>query len=158
MSGSSSWRLALRSRVRTGKHAPARFSHYARAHLQDLEQLTRSGFIQPDHGAEFTAVPGGFLLDATFDREAGIIVHARKLARIVSDAEGDDPVVETAWYSYNVSLRGVGNIVRYDSPFFPDLQGHHATHHVHRYDVLAGDVEGGYRRPMLRTRCPTWGR
>lgn len=85
---------------------------------------------------------GGFLLDAVFDCEGGILVHARKLARVVSDAEGDDPVVETAWYSYNVSLRGVGNIVRYDSPFLPDSGGHHASHHVHRYNVLAGDMEG----------------
>lgn len=95
--------------------------------------------------AEFEPVPGGFLLDAEFRCKGGIIVEARKLARVVQK-DPEDPVVETEWYSYNVSLQGFGPVVRYDSPFLPDREGHHGDHHrhhhVHRYDLLAGDREG----------------
>lgn len=123
-----------------GKHDPTRFSTYIRVHENYLDRLVREGFVRPDHDLVFEAVPGGMLLEGTASCLGGITVQVRKLLEFRD--EGQDPMVQTRWYSYNVTLQGVGIIFRYDSPFLPDLGGHHRHHHVHHFDVLKGDREG----------------
>jgi len=126
--------------VPSGKHAPTRLSSYATVHHNVLDQFVRDGFVDAGHDLDFTATEGGFLLEGVLRCAGGIEIEVRKLVGIV--LEEVDPLVRTRWYSYNVSVHGLGNIFRYDSPHVFDPQGHHAEHHVHRYDVLTGDREG----------------
>lgn len=95
------------------------------------------------------------LLEGTASCIGGIEIQVRKLVAFLDD--GDDPLVQTEWYSYNVTLRGVGNIFRYDSPFLPDRGGHHAHDHVHLYDAFAGDREGTIEPIYNKDDVPTLG-
>lgn len=122
--------------MRSGKHAPTRFSQYIKAHDNVLGQFVREGFVAEDHGLEFEAVPGGLLLEGRLECEGGIRIDVTKLVAYV--IEDTDPLVETRRYRYHVTLRGAGNVFRYDSPH----ETHNREHHVHRYDLLDGDRRG----------------
>jgi hypothetical protein len=83
------------------------------------------------------------------------------VAKIVSPlTDTDNPLVRTTYYSYNAALRGVGTIFRYDSPDSEPREGapeHHWHHHVHRYDVLAGDMDGWVEIIYDEDEVPTLG-
>lgn len=69
------------------------------------------------------------------------------------DDGGADALIQTAFYSNNVALEGVGNLFRYDSPH----EDHRPEHHVYRYDVLAGDHDGGVEAIPDESQRPTLG-
>lgn len=65
--------------------------------------------------------------------------------------EGGETLAARDSYTYNVTLRGVGNIFRYDGPH----PSHQSFHHVHRYDVLG---DGGQEVSRLEEdETPTLG-
>ena len=67
----------------------------------------------------------------------GILIDVTKKLRIV-DGDGATVRVQTFAHSYNASLQGRGNILRYCSPH----DDHNKFHHVHRFDVWGGDHQG----------------
>lgn len=138
--------------MRSGKHRATYLSQFAKAHHNVLAQLVREGFVDEDHGLEFEAVPGGLVLEGILDcADGAITVEVQKFVAYVLEA--DDPLVETRSYRYHVALRGVGNIVRYESPH----ETHNRAHHVHRYDLLAGDRGGEVRFLHDEEDVPTLG-
>ena len=60
-----------------------------------------------------------------------------KLLAVV-DGAGPAAMVQNVYYSYHARLGDAANVLRYDSPHAT----HHRDHHVHRYDVFAGDANG----------------
>ena len=78
-------------------------------------------------------------------------IDVLKTLRILSGS-GPTARVQTDSYSYNASLRGIGNVFRYDSP-----HPHYPHHHVHRYDVLNGDTRGTVTAIEEEENRPTLG-
>jgi hypothetical protein len=122
------------------KHAPNVFSSYQEIHETVMAQMRRGGFVVSDT-LTFTPLPGSILLEGTIRCRGGIYIDVRKRLNVL-DGEGANALVQTASYSYNVALEGKGNIVRYDSPH----RTHRQFHHVHRYDVLEGNIDGTVER------------
>jgi hypothetical protein len=122
------------------KHAPNLFSRYESIHETVMAQMRRGGFVVSD-ALVFTPLPKAILLEGTIDCQGQIRIDVRKRLDVLDD-RGDDPLVQTIFYSYNVALAGRGTIFRYDSPH----QNHRRFHHVHRYDVLSDDTEGTVER------------
>jgi hypothetical protein len=61
---------------------------------------------------------------------------------------GKDPTVKTRWYSYNVSIRGYGNLVRYDNQDDTYLRNqHYDEHHLHIFNWVTG---------IENARSPYW--
>ncbi len=60
-----------------------------------------------------------------------IIVTVEKYLRVLG-GDGDNAMVQTFQYSYNVSVRNEGNIFRYDNSH--DRPGHPDRHHKHEFD------------------------
>jgi hypothetical protein len=55
--------------------------------------------------------------------------------------------VQIVGYRYHVKIPGIGNVFRYEGPHprretGPAPPPHHDHHHVHRYDILRGDLTG----------------
>jgi hypothetical protein len=100
-----------------------------------MQQHVRGGFVLTD-AVVFTALGDGYILGlGTIECQGPIIVEIEKILAIVN---GKGPMVQTIAYSYNASLQGVGNILRYDSPH----PTHNQCHHVHRFNLLDGDATG----------------
>lgn len=119
-----------------GKHGPNRLSSYVQVHEAVTERLLRDGFVVHD-STVFTPLHDSILLEGRIECLGGLYVDVRKRLAIL-EGEGADAVVQNVYYSYDVVLRGVGNVFRYDSPH----KTHNKEHHVHRFDVLSGDREG----------------
>ena len=126
------------------KHGPNRLDNYQLVHETRMQHLIASGFVLVDT-TEFLPNRGAILLVGAIGCLGEIHVEVIKTLAIL-DGDGPDATVQTESYSYNVALRGVGNIFRYDSPHaMPgerDPVQHHNYHHKHVYDVLSGDKHG----------------
>jgi hypothetical protein len=119
------------------RHGPNRLTNYQDTHNTIIQQFLREGFILSED-LLFVNLGNGFLvIEGTLQCAGGIAIDVAKRLQIVG-GDGANALVENVGYSYNVLLRGIGNIFRYDSPH-PD---HNRGHHVHRFDVLQGDREG----------------
>lgn len=120
------------------KHGPNKLSNYREIHSTWMHRLASEGFVLSD-GVTLTPFGDGlFLMSGDIECAGDIVVEVTKLLQVV-DGHGTAVRVRTASYSYNAHLRGRGNILRYDSPHSDQ---HRPKHHVHRYDVLAGDRDG----------------
>lgn len=126
------------------KHGPNRFDNYQSVHETRMQHLIDSGFVLVDT-TEFLPNRGAILLVGAIHCLGGIYIDVIKTLAIL-DEDGPDATVQTESYSYNVTLKGVGNIFRYDSPHVApgekDFIQHHNYHHKHVYDVLNGDKHG----------------
>lgn len=101
-----------------------------------MHQLRAEGFVLDD-GVEFQPYGSGYIVMAgRITCAGGIHVDVSKVLRV--ERESGVAWVQTIEYSYNAVLPGRGAILRYDSPH----ESHRPHHHVHRYDVLAGDKDG----------------
>ncbi len=75
----------------------------------------------------------------------GIVISVDKTLEIFGDTDTEnmpkpDTMIQTMYYAYNASVRGVGNIVRHDNT---DHHGHPDPHHRHDYDLNSRtEVEG----------------
>lgn len=115
-----------------------------------MEHHRLGGFVLQD-GVVFAAFGDNYIIGSgVIECQGPIIIEVEKLIEIVDD---DGPMVQTVQYNYNALLRGVGNILRYDSPH----PTHNQYHHVHRYRVLDGDTEGRIERTDDEDKRPTLG-
>ena len=118
------------------KHGPNKLSNYREVHSTWMHRLRAEGFVLDD-GVEFQLFGAGYIvLAGRIECVAGICVDVWKVLRV--DGKGASALVQTIEYSYNATITGLGNILRYDSPH----DSHRLHHHVHHYDVLAGDRDG----------------
>lgn len=78
-----------------------------------------------------------------------LVLTVNKFLEILSDPDDDDPMVETRFYKYNLSVRGYDTVFRYDNehPWFLH-PGHNDPHHKHWFDWRAGRE--------LRPLSPVW--
>lgn len=128
---------------RRSKHSPNRLDNYQSVHETRMEQFLRSRFVVRND-LEWDYAEGAIQLIGRITCRGNIYIDVEKTL-LVLGGEGVDALVQTVFYSYNVSLAGVGNIFRYDSPGkmgAVESMSHHRHHHKHTYDVFEGDVRG----------------
>ena len=119
------------------KHGPNRLDRYRQIHETVMDRFRDQGFVLSDDLA-FADVGGGVIrLEGTIHCEHDLYIVVTKALEIL-DGDGSSAFVQTFEYTYNAALRGVGNVFRYDSAH----ADHNQEHHVHRYDVLNGDMSG----------------
>lgn len=120
---------------RAARHGPNRLQGYLRVHETVIGHLRYTGAIEND-GLDFLAgADGSFFFDGELLLRDGVMkLTVAKRLEIVDGTEPADAVVQTASYSYNVSIVGFGNVFRYCSPHEDDGPVHHHQHHRHQYD------------------------
>ncbi len=133
------------------KHGPNRITNYLETHDTVMGQFVDAGFVLIDALELVPVGVGYFVIIGQLSCLGGIVLDVYKLLKVV-DGEGSSARVQTISYVYNAHLRGVGNILRYDSPH-PD---HNCFHHVHRFDVFNGDRDGRVE-PIDEEAWPTLG-
>jgi len=98
-----------------------------------MQQFLRAGFVRSEN-LSFNDLGDGFIeLDGVIECAGNIYIAVYKRIEVL-DGDGAAALVQTVDYSYNATVGGIGNILRYDSPH-PD---HNREHHVHRFDVFEG--------------------
>jgi hypothetical protein len=114
-----------------GKHAPARYETYFKAHANNMAQLKREGFVLDDNltvtpirGTPFLQLTGIIICAGNLKMTVYKRLRAQKIAGVVH--------VHTVTYAYNLSLIGAGNIFRYDN--MHSHYGHLTKHHRHQYE------------------------
>lgn len=120
------------------KHGPNRLSNYLETHDTVLQQFVSSGFVLSNDLSFWPYGEGLFVMTGDLRCLGHITLRVAKVLEVVG-GEHRNPMVQTVAFSYNASIEGLGNIVRYDSPHSEE---HRPTHHAHRFDVLKGDLEG----------------
>lgn len=118
-----------------GKHDPAPLQSYLKAHTNHMDQLARAGVVARD-GLAIQQRGDSLIIAGEVEIHGGAVVRVHKEVPVVH-SRGSRPFVQTRIYTYNVHIPGVGSIVRHDGP-----DEHRDYHHVHRFDLFAGDREG----------------
>jgi Family of unknown function (DUF6516) len=96
-----------------------------------MEQFKVSRFVGAETLEFSNDLPGVITLQGEIACLGNIIVTVEKYLRILG-GDGDNAMVQTFQYSYNVSVRNEGNIFRYDNSH--DRPGHADRHHKHEFD------------------------
>lgn len=102
-----------------------------------MQRFLRAGFVRSEN-LSFNDLGDGFIvLEGVIECAGNIYIEVYKRIEIL-DGDGANALVQTIDYSYNTSVAGIGNILRYDSPH-PD---HNKEHHVHRFDIASKEEIG----------------
>jgi Family of unknown function (DUF6516) len=96
-----------------------------------MEKFKASRFVGAETLAFSNDLPGVITLEGEIACRGNILVTVEKYLRILG-GDGDNAMVQTFQYSYNVSVRNEGNIFRYDNSH--DRPGHADRHHKHEFD------------------------
>jgi hypothetical protein len=116
--------------------------------------LSRGDFVSDDktrfreaHQDEY-GVPG-VVLQGGIACLGNLVLTVNKFLEILSSLADDNPLVETRYYRYNLSVRSHDNVFRYDNDH-PDwlYPGHRDPHHKHLFDWRVGNE--------LRPDSPKW--
>ena len=121
----------------TDRHGPTRFSTYRETHGRVMNQFRSRDFVSSET-LKFFPYPDCFRLKGEISCLGDILVTVDKLIDILS-GQDDNAIVQTRWYTYNASVRGYSNILRYDNQDDDYLRdGHHDAHHKHLFDWRTG--------------------
>lgn len=118
------------------KHGPNRLTNYYETHETIMGQFASRGFVLENTLVLNPIGAGVLTLSGVVSCSGGIVLDVLKILRV--EGVDGDAVVQTMVYNYNARLKGIGNILRYDSPH----EDHNRFHHVHRFTVFDGDHDG----------------
>lgn len=128
------------------RHSPTRFKTYRETHETVMNQFMSRDFVGSTT-LEFLPYAGGIRLVGEIACLGNIVFTVDKFLEIlfcpyVLDDQAlpdDTTIVQTCWYSYNASVRGFGNIFRYDNQDDDYLRsGHLDEHHRHIFNWKTG--------------------
>jgi hypothetical protein len=126
----------------SGKHGPNRLDRYLAIHDAAMGRYREQGFIEGGDIDIRDLGNGEILMSGEILCSNRTRIDVTKTLRIL-DGSGASAIVQTVDYSYCAVLSGVGNVFRYCAPHgADDGVPHHPHHHVHRFDVFAGDERG----------------
>ena len=108
-----------------------------------MSQLYAHGFIQRDT-LQWETTPPAMRLCGEIACLGNIVIGVQKIL-LVLDGQGDDALVQTVYYAYNASVRGYGNIFRYDNN--EHYSEHPDAHHRHDFN---------WRTGAQRNNSPRW--
>ncbi len=120
------------------KHQPNKYGSYVEIHTTVMEKFRAQGFIGSDNLLFESFLLEGFRLRGQIACLGGIVITVDKFIEIL-EHQGSYGLVQTKWYTYNVSLRGGNNIFRYDNQDKDYLRpGHQDEHHKHVFNPWNG--------------------
>jgi hypothetical protein len=118
------------------RHGANFYSSYIEIHETVMQQFRDISFVSTDT-LQFISLSPAYYLEGKIYCLGQIVITVDKGFGIESLLSHDDPIIRTKWYSYNVSIQGIGNIFRYDNQdkdyFRP---GHRDEHHKHTFMCL----------------------
>ena len=122
------------------RHGPTRFRTYRDVHENRTEDFVRAGDFVQRHTLRYVGIPGHIIIVGQVACLGNIVLTVEKYLEVldgrVSGPEvldgDDDAEVQTIIYAYNASVRGHGNLLRYDNTH--RWRGHADDHHRHRMD------------------------
>lgn len=122
------------------RHQAVRFDRYFEIHGTVMAQFVADRFVEED-GVDFADMGDGtIMVDGTIRCGGCLDIRVLKTLTVL-DGEGACAFVQTTQFTYNVSLRNIGNVFRYcSSHATPEAPEHHPYNHKHIFDVLAGDI------------------
>lgn len=133
-----------------GKHGPNRLANYLEVHDAWLRKLLDERFVVEDK-SEFTILPSVILLQGTIVCLDDVAVEVEKEISVLS-GRGMSAVVRTRKFRYHAWVRGIHNILRYDS-----AHGHRPYPHKHLYDTFGTGSESGIVELGGEDAIPTLG-
>jgi hypothetical protein len=140
-------------------HRPIPFGKYREIHETVTQQFIDNGFVESET-LEFTnELPRVIRLSGEMSCCGNILITIDKYLRIQGDAEGDNALVSTYYYTYNASVQGCGNFLRYDNTH--SRPGHPDCHHKHVMDWHVKDERDDPNAEVIwvgRDSWPTLGR
>jgi hypothetical protein len=124
------------------RHGENRFRSYRQIHETVLSKFKSCDFVDTDT-LEFNSLPYGIRLSGEIACLGEIVITVDKFLTILSGCD-DEALVKTKWYSYNASVRGWHNIIRFDNQD-DDFKrpGHLDEHHQHVFDWRTGAEKPG---------------
>ena len=136
------------------KHRPIKFNRYQEIHDSYLDSFLREGFI-----ADHTLIFSGsnfyrFSLKGEIACLGNILITVDKTLEVLQDYR-KNALVQTVMYNYNVSVRGYGNVFRYDNSH--SRIGHPDNHHKHEFDWKLNDQDEGKVIWVGAEKWPTLG-
>lgn len=122
------------------KHGPNRIDRYIDIHETVINQFKARGDFIGRETLCFRPLPRAFRLTGEIACLGNILISVDKLLAVV------DPInklVQTKWYSYNVSIRGYHNLLRYDNQDkdFSFRPSHKDEHHKHSFNWRTGQED-----------------
>lgn len=111
------------------RHQPTKFEKYCQIHDSYLERFRNEEFIGHDT-LVFKEDGSEILLVGEIGCLGQILITVDKTLEVLRSGGGD--LVQTIVYEYNVSVRGFGNVFRYDNSH--SRIGHSDNHHKHEFD------------------------
>lgn len=122
------------TKVNVNRHGPNRFSSYREIHETVIRQFIDREFIGSET-LEFKSLLGSIRLKGEIACRGEILIVVDKMLDIIEWVD-DDSLIQTKWYSYNVSVQGRGNLLRYDNQDvdYGFRDGHQDEHHKHTFD------------------------
>ena len=121
-----------------GKHSPNTLRSYLAIHETVMQRLRRDGFVESD---DLSVVPlggGAIMMEGQIRCEGGLVCTVEKILAIVDATDGDNPLVQTVRFAYNVHVAGHHNLFRYDNVHA--YQGHADASHRHAFDWRTGEA------------------
>lgn len=98
------------------------------------------GYVDEDGVSAQPGANGRFYFDGVlYLRERALKLKVVKALEILDSRA--NPLVQTASYSYHVSICSGGNVFRYCSPHDNENAAHHRYHHRHAYDPFGPEPE-----------------
>ncbi len=121
-----------------GKHSPNTLRNYLAIHETALQRLSRDGFVE-SHDLSLVPLGGGaIMMEGKIQCEGGLVCTVEKILAIVDATDGDNPLVQTARFAYNVHVAGHHNLFRYDNVHA--YKGHADASHRHAFDWRTGEA------------------
>lgn len=119
-----------------GKHGPNRLANYLGVHESWMADLLAEGFVVEDQ-CQFTFLPSRIILQGTIVCLDGIALEVEKEIAVL-DGRGMTALVQTQRFRYHAWVRGVHNVLRYES-----AHEHRPHPHKHVYDAFGTGREIG---------------
>lgn len=123
-------------------HNPNRLENYVKIHNSYIELFIREGFVHEDtkYNLQFKRKLNSIVLQGEIGCLGKIIIMVNKTLRVIS-GQGQNAMVKTSKYSYNASVQGCGNFLRYDNAHIH--HDHPDPYHKHIYNFnLPNCTEG----------------
>lgn len=120
------------------KHGPNRFKSYLEVHQTVLEKFKNLDFVSEEN-LEIQPSNGVFFMIGEISCLGNVVIRVEK-ELIILEGNDSNALIQTSWYSYNASIRGGHNILRYDNQHEDaSFRNHPDPHHKHVFDWREGD-------------------
>jgi hypothetical protein len=113
------------------RHRPNRFGKYEQIHRAYLDSFIAEEFVGFHTLAFIDDNPYEISLKGEIACLGHLLITVDKTLEILQGS-GENALVQTIVYDYNVSVRGYGNVFRYDNCH--SRTGHPDNHHKHEFD------------------------